>query len=55
MNLNGNLNILSKTSKQVDNILNIYIFIFEWKINLAMINNEYGYRNENNSEKKVKN
>lgn len=67
MNLNGYLNILSKTSKQVDNILNIYIYIFMSKFCLrmensnllksirAMINNEYGYRNENNTEKKVKN
>lgn len=67
MNLNGYLNILSKTSKQVDNILNIYIYVFMSKFCLrmensnllksirAMINNEYGYRNENNTEKKVKN
>lgn len=41
-------------------IIYIYIRVFEQKINLlksilTTINNEYGYRNENNTEKKVKN
>lgn len=41
-------------------IIYIYIRVFEQKINLlksilTTINNEYGYRNKNNTEKKVKN